>query len=184
MCMIQANFVRSQEEKINFAQMLADSDVLALAGRALLILTEEGDLFKDLGHEWLTFLSGYLRLGAMFKKSILVAPHLFADSPIIWFKVFEQLSLPIQLGSFNMVDSDPKLFRCMIEMKQAWVSLGEPFRANSPPQPKPCTYSRCFQSLTQEKTFGARYLCGRCGRAAYCDPNCQRAHWTQSIHIG
>ncbi|KAG9101147.1 hypothetical protein FRC07_010352, partial [Ceratobasidium sp. 392] len=74
------------EQKM-LAEMLADVEIVSLAGRILLTITEEGNEFADTEGVDL-FVYHLTALEQVMNKSIDTVPELFVDSGIQWDKLF------------------------------------------------------------------------------------------------
>ncbi|KAF8598412.1 hypothetical protein BDV93DRAFT_609857 [Ceratobasidium sp. AG-I] len=165
---IQEKVARTDEEKLNFARMVEEIDLLALAGRVLLLTTERGAWSDtDLRWDWSTEVYAELRM--TFDRSISIAPYLFSNSIFTWAKVYNHIQMCYEMSNLN---SDNHRL-----MTNAWAQLGTTLGAQYSPPSRKCEYPRCFQGWTNETVLGVRHTCGRCGAAEYCNSTCQRSHW-------
>ncbi|KAG9114441.1 hypothetical protein FRC07_007653 [Ceratobasidium sp. 392] len=87
---IQKEHISTLKDRLRFAQMLAHVEIVALAGRVILLVLEEGKEFKNL--ELLPrAVKDMAELEAPLSKSEMAAPELFSDSRLEWAKVFVQI---------------------------------------------------------------------------------------------
>ncbi|KAG8708643.1 hypothetical protein FRC09_001118 [Ceratobasidium sp. 395] len=86
---LQNKRISTKQEQTRLAGMLAQAEIVALAGRVLLLVLEEGGEFQGL--ELLNeAISGTAELEASLSKSVAIAPELFLDSKLEWAKVYAQ----------------------------------------------------------------------------------------------
>ncbi|KAG9085012.1 hypothetical protein FRC06_003770 [Ceratobasidium sp. 370] len=95
----------SQDERYMFAKMIANDEIVSLAGRVLLLTTDEGNEFQNT--EWLgSALEQLVGLKDVFTLATSVAPELFYDSRIEWHKVMAYIGQPVEMGMVNFKDKD------------------------------------------------------------------------------
>ncbi|KAG8793434.1 hypothetical protein FRC12_002730 [Ceratobasidium sp. 428] len=173
---------RGQRE---LAQMLAEVDFVSLAGRVLLLISDEGNEFQRT-ERFKPLLDGIYALGDVISKSVSVSPELFIDSKIEWGKVFIQLGEWRAWDELNLNWSDPnyeskvsakdgEIMMHIINTFTAWTRFGDSLSSNDTGKPHNCANPRCVQINTRERMLRVRYMCEKCHLVAYCGQNCQRA---------
>ncbi|KAF8598413.1 hypothetical protein BDV93DRAFT_526766 [Ceratobasidium sp. AG-I] len=164
---LQREHTKTDEEKLIFAKMIKETDLLALAGCTLLLGTDIGTWHDNLPWTWSS--EAYDQLCVAFDQSISIAPHLFEESLITWTKVLDQVQICYEIGHLSTRDYDL--------IMNAWPQFGIILGAQFVPRIQKCAYPRCFQGGVDKGSLGVRLVCGTCGLAIYCSHNCQRAHW-------
>ncbi|KAG9091546.1 hypothetical protein FS749_016460 [Ceratobasidium sp. UAMH 11750] len=102
----------TQDEQYSFAKMIADNEIVSLAGRVLLLTIDEGNEFQntecfDLVLETLIESKGAFTLATS------IAPELFYDSSIEWHKVMAHLVQPVEMGIVDFKDKHSDATRDM-----------------------------------------------------------------------
>ncbi|KAG8720846.1 hypothetical protein FRC08_017887 [Ceratobasidium sp. 394] len=106
----QVHLVKTRDDQIDFARMLAASDIVSLTAHILLTVMDQGEAFlcnlvsryllidiSCLGYvfqgmdEWMILLGSIVRFGQSLDKSISHAPELFYESRIEWAKFLDYL---------------------------------------------------------------------------------------------
>ncbi|KAG9080561.1 hypothetical protein FS749_007964 [Ceratobasidium sp. UAMH 11750] len=188
----QTYLVKTQEDQVDFARMLAASEIVGLIARVLLTIMDKGKaLSRNLIYsyllinmscpgyvfpgkeEWTTLLGSVIRLGEALDKSISEAPELFYESRIEWAKFLDQLRLEVRLGVPDVNGNAQFLREIVLNMTNWARKRGFLGTDNLPPQG--CEYLRCVQPLEQEKPLGVGYMCGKCKATRYCSQDCQQA---------
>ncbi|QRV95178.1 MYND Zn-finger protein [Ceratobasidium sp. AG-Ba] len=170
--LIEKQFVKKQGDRQLFAQMLAANEFLGLITRVILLVTDEGNEFKDTGGQH--YLAEKLEeLEDTVNLSVIAAPEVFVDSSIEWFKVLRHLWAWVEMWTDNKEEQD-LMGECAL---QPWGHYGKSINQIFETRPQGCANPRCFEQLTHEGSLRFRLICGGCKRAAYCDIKCQQAHW-------
>ncbi|KAG8735290.1 hypothetical protein FRC10_010765 [Ceratobasidium sp. 414] len=188
----QTHLVKTREDQLDFARMLAASEIVSLMARMLLTVMDKGKAFPCnfihvyllidipcLGYvfrgmeEWGPLLGSVFRLGEALDKSISHAPELFHDSKIEWAKFLGHLGLDVRLGVRDDTGKAKFLREMALNMTNWAKNRGFLGADNSAPQR--CGHNRCVQPIGQERTLGVSFMCGKCKAIRYCSPDCQQA---------
>ncbi|KAG8775639.1 hypothetical protein FRC12_001354 [Ceratobasidium sp. 428] len=164
--------VSTADEQYSFTQMLVDVQVIALAGRIMLLTLSEGNEF-EVTNDITTILETLSLLESTIKDSVDSAPELFYDSKIEWVKILAHCVTHHQAILVNLDRGDPKL-GYMANMISTWLKFEKSLKKEDY-EWQECAYPRCFRKLQLE--VAVHYMCGQCDSVAYCNSNCQRAHW-------
>ncbi|KAG8720847.1 hypothetical protein FRC08_017888, partial [Ceratobasidium sp. 394] len=170
----QVHLVKTRDDQIDFARMLAASDIVSLTARILLTVMDQDYVFQGMD-EWVILLGSIVRFGESLDKSISHAPERFYESRIEWAKFLDQLGLEVRLGVIEFDGKEEFLSLLVMNMTSWAKSRGFLGVDNQPPQS--CGYSRCVQPLRQERALGVGYMCGKCRAMRYCSQDCQQADW-------
>ncbi|KAG8725823.1 hypothetical protein FRC12_024006 [Ceratobasidium sp. 428] len=177
--LILTKCVSTRNERYKFAQLIAENEIMSLAGRVLLSTIAQAtseSAFQSEGwpHPTLQQLIG---LKDVFAAATSIAPELFYDSGIEWSKVgLAHIGSLVYMGSIDLKNSERNgLGRYVSSMLDTWAHYGNYFRHSTPV--KACSYPQCFDSAIPRGVLKPQYMCGKCQTAVYCDINCQRAHW-------
>ncbi|KAG8793444.1 hypothetical protein FRC12_002740 [Ceratobasidium sp. 428] len=162
--------VSTADEQYSFTQMLADVEVIALAGRIMLLTLSEGNEL-EVTNDIKTILETLSLLESTINDSVNSAPELFYDSKIEWIKSLSHCVTHHQAISVNLDQGDPKL-GYMTNMISTWLKFEKSLKKEDY-QWQECAYPRCFRKLQLE--IAVHYVCGQCDSVAYCNSNCQRA---------
>ncbi|KAG8775636.1 hypothetical protein FRC12_001351 [Ceratobasidium sp. 428] len=177
---IHSRCLYTEDARYGFARMLADLDILALAGRVLLLVSDEGHEFED--EVRLDVLLEHLTgLKPALEEAVTVAPELLLhESSIEFIKVMGQLGWALEVGLANFNEDETKrspITGRVMDMMLAWTEYANALDEAHDSEAQACAYPRCHETGTREASLKVRYTCGRCNMVAYCDLNCQRAHW-------
>ncbi|KAG8699185.1 hypothetical protein FRC08_005456 [Ceratobasidium sp. 394] len=172
---IRERFTPTPGLQYKFAKLVANTEVVSLAGRLLLLTTDEGNEFED--PDWIELTLGQLvGLKDLLAAVVHIAPDLFYDSKLEWVKVMAHAELPIQMGMGGPRDEGNDISRLVSRTLSTWA-LFESSLGDEATVPQECAYPRCCWSVEPKMGLGIRYKCGRCDIVTYCSPNCQHAHW-------
>ncbi|KAG8706784.1 hypothetical protein FRC09_002228 [Ceratobasidium sp. 395] len=193
---IHSRCLYTEDARYGFARMLADLDILALAGRVLLLVSDEGAVplifsfrshvdLPSIGHEFedvvrlevlLEHLTG---LKPALEEAVAIAPELLLhESSIEFIKVMGQLGWALEVGLANFNEDETKrspITGRVMDMMLAWTEYANALDEVHDSEAQACAYPRCHETGTREASLKIRYTCGRCNTVAYCDLNCQRA---------
>ncbi|KAG8717937.1 hypothetical protein FRC08_006316 [Ceratobasidium sp. 394] len=166
--------ISGQEARHRLAQMLADTEIISLAGRVVLFALDPENGFRNVNHtnEPDTTLEDLSKIGGAIKKSVITAPELFADSKLEWAKVLAYLESSREIGTGQQTERA----RYIRDTLEAWAGHSSALK-DKYYEPQKCAHPRCARLLTCEKALRLHYRCGRCNQAAYCDSTCQTTHW-------
>ncbi|KAG8795404.1 hypothetical protein FRC12_014888 [Ceratobasidium sp. 428] len=155
--------------------MLADIELVALAGRILLLVMDEGCNFEDT-YLLNMFLDQLKKLGDAISYSGGIAPELFNESKTEWCKVANHMTSYDKevVGPINAPGSSEA--ECLWRMFEAWAVWSPLLNISPSSSPARCAYPRCFETIHKlPDMVKAQYACGRCNKVAYCNLVCQRA---------
>ncbi|KAG9087477.1 hypothetical protein FS749_002894 [Ceratobasidium sp. UAMH 11750] len=165
---LQRKHISTREQQYRFAEMLTQAEIVALTGRVILLVIEEGNEFQDLELLDRT-IEEMSELEDPINKSAAVAPELFLDSKLEWAKVSIQVKAFAEMTNLNLSDEKIRYLAGLFEGWERYTGMRRDYNNG----PWKCMYPRCFQfSLTEPKS-----MCGRCKEAVYCDSACQHGHW-------
>ncbi|KAG8770899.1 hypothetical protein FRC12_003980 [Ceratobasidium sp. 428] len=167
----------AKESRPELARILADFEVIGLAGRISLLLTSEGTAYCN--DEWNSSAQWTEEIGKfqkVFSPFALDYPDLFYESKLEWAKVvdhfeFTWINKPAKMN-LGMKDLSIQLLR----ISMAWGEYDDGLALDED-EFDYCAYPRCYADYDDsiEETPPFRYVCGGCNEAAYCDLVCQRA---------
>ncbi|KAG9088799.1 hypothetical protein FRC07_012471, partial [Ceratobasidium sp. 392] len=93
---IEREHTSTSKDRLGFARLLARGEVMALTGRVVLLMLEEGKEFKNVElHARL--IQDMNELEEPFKQLEAVDPELFSDSKLEWGKVFAQIAIFVEM---------------------------------------------------------------------------------------
>ncbi|KAG8699184.1 hypothetical protein FRC08_005455 [Ceratobasidium sp. 394] len=168
----------TKDQRHSFAKMLADIEIISLCGRILLLVLDEGHEFENT--EVLAEICEQIAsLKDVIGEAMSIAPELLLhESKIDFTKVMAQAGWALHTGRVNFTEltSNSGIANYVVDMMGSWAVFMDPLDEGHH-VPKDCAYPRCHQMGTRETMLRVRYVCGRCNAVAYCDSNCQRAHW-------
>ncbi|KAG8716320.1 hypothetical protein FRC09_015885 [Ceratobasidium sp. 395] len=173
----------AKESRPELARILADFEVIGLAGRISLLLTSEGSTIQvnrfDCNDEWNSSAQWIEEIGKfqkVFSPFALDYPDLFYESKLEWAKVvdhfeFAWINKPAKMN-LGMKDLSIQLLR----ISMAWGEYDDGLALDED-EFDSCAYPRCYADYDDsiEETPPFRYVCAGCNEAAYCDLVCQRA---------
>ncbi|KAG8794115.1 hypothetical protein FRC12_000463 [Ceratobasidium sp. 428] len=172
---LQLRRICTDEDQYMLARMLADIELIALAGRILLLVMYEGCNFEDT-YLLNSFLDQLKKLGDAISYSAGVAPELFNESKTEWCKVANHMTSYDKevAGPINAPGSSEA--ECLWRMFEAWAVWSPLLNISQCSSPARCAYPRCFETIHKlPDMVKAQYACGRCNKVAYCNLVCQRA---------
>ncbi|KAG9091545.1 hypothetical protein FS749_016459 [Ceratobasidium sp. UAMH 11750] len=168
----------TKDQRRRFAEMLAGVEIISVLGRTLLLVLDEGHEFEDT--ELLAEICEQIAsLKDVVGEAASVAPDsLLQESKIDFLKVMAQAGWALHTGRVNFTDltSNSGTADYVVDMMGSWAVFMDPLDEGHHVS-EDCAYPRCHQVSTRETMLRVRYVCGRCNAVAYCDSNCQRAHW-------
>ncbi|KAG8702341.1 hypothetical protein FRC09_004786 [Ceratobasidium sp. 395] len=164
--------ISSKDQRYEMAQMLSKTEIIGLTGRLALSAPYQGDKLQNTDkHKKL--LKEILLMGGALKKSVAAAPELFIDSKFEWAKVFAHLkSLDTQITEMEQNKDETQYIQLALKTWSQHAGVLQDAQES-----QRCAHPRCAQSDTREMALRVRYVCERCGSAAYCDLGCQQRHW-------
>ncbi|KAG8723186.1 hypothetical protein FRC09_004324 [Ceratobasidium sp. 395] len=148
---IHRECVRTEEQKYQFAQLLAKTDFFSLAGRALLLGLDEASIGRNTIaiNDLLDQIKG-LRDGI--NTAITAAPELLLDQARHeLLKVAMQLEQTARCGDIER--SRHETVGLVAKMMSAWTVFGSPLKAKLFDESLHCAYPRCHQIITWEATL-------------------------------
>ncbi|KAG8777663.1 hypothetical protein FRC12_000264 [Ceratobasidium sp. 428] len=161
--------ISSKEQRYKMAQMLTITETVGLAGRLVLSALDQGNKLQNTDKHKKLLKEISLMEGAI-KKSAAAAPELFTDSKLEWAKVFLHLeSLAAQITELEPNKEKTQYIRLAFKTWSRHASVLQDAQ-----EVQKCAHPHCAQSDTREMALRVRYICERCGSAAYCNLNCQQ----------
>ncbi|KAG8785624.1 hypothetical protein FRC12_017350 [Ceratobasidium sp. 428] len=161
--------ISSKDQRYKMAQMLTVTETVGLAGRLVLSALDQGNKLQNTDKHKKLLKEISLMEGAI-KKSAAAAPELFTDSKFEWAKVFAYLeSLVAQITELEPNKEKTQYIRLAFKTWSRHASV-----LRDAQESQKCAHPRCAQSDTREMALRVRYICERCGSAAYCNLNCQQ----------
>ncbi|KAG8692841.1 hypothetical protein FRC09_010916 [Ceratobasidium sp. 395] len=161
--------ISSKDQRYEMAQMLSKTEVIGLTGRLVLSAPYQGDELQNTD-KYKKLLKEISLMESAIKKSAVAAPELFTDSKIEWAKVFSHLEiLYTQITELEPNKDKTQYIQLAMETWSRHASVLQDAQES-----QKCAHPRCAQSDTREMALRVRYICERCGSAAYCDLGCQQ----------
>ncbi|KAG8700410.1 hypothetical protein FRC09_005971 [Ceratobasidium sp. 395] len=149
--------ISTRTDQRKLAKMLAQTDFVALMGRVLLLVLENGKEFQNTELlDWT--IQEMSKLTDPINKSAAVAPELFLDSMIEWAKVYVQLGSFIEKKGLNIREEHAEYVQDMMETWGRYTGV----KRNYSELPPKCIYPRCAQLFLTESKHIVRNVCGRC----------------------
>ncbi|KAG8722220.1 hypothetical protein FRC09_006602 [Ceratobasidium sp. 395] len=139
--------ILTREDQRKLAKMLAQTEIVALMGRVLLLVLENGKEFQNTELlDWT--IQEMSKLIEPINKSAKVAPELFLDSMIEWAKVYVQLGSFIERKGLKLREEHAQYVLDMMETWGRYTGVKKDY-FELPPK---CIYPRCAQLfLTESK---------------------------------
>ncbi|KAG8724725.1 hypothetical protein FRC09_015198 [Ceratobasidium sp. 395] len=165
---LQRKSILTRADQQKLAKMFAQVEIVALMGRVLLLVLENGKEFQNTELlDWT--IQEMSKLVEPINKSAKVAPELFLDSMIEWAKVYVQLGSFIERKGLKLREEHAQY---VLDMMETWGRYTGVKRDYFELPPK-CIYPRCSQLFLTESNHIVRNICGRCKVAIYCNTTCQ-----------
>ncbi|QRV72214.1 hypothetical protein RhiJN_00228 [Ceratobasidium sp. AG-Ba] len=160
---------------VHAANVLVDVDIIGCLGQILLMTFQPASTAHSV-EDWRVFLHELPGLQAVIERCSSAAPKVFDDSRADWIKTLAYLRLR---ASNARATGDLISSAILSEIIPVWSRYEKVFSTR--PAPYPCTYPRCTGLGAGECMEGAGYSCGRCNKATYCSPRCQRFAGSNAI---
>ncbi|QRV95166.1 MYND Zn-finger protein [Ceratobasidium sp. AG-Ba] len=161
----QTKYISTHKEQHMLAAMLEHADFVALSGRVLLLMLEEGHQYEN-DHMFNDMISGIAKLGKMIKLLVADGHNHFLDSKFEWTKVLDHVKKSsVRAGSIMDHNDSQSVF--LWTMFGAWGEWSGILEAEGYPH-YPCTNPRCAYQ---------QYILGHFIGPPYCSEFCQRTHW-------
>ncbi|KAG9078416.1 hypothetical protein FS749_009556 [Ceratobasidium sp. UAMH 11750] len=172
----QQRKISTKEDKHNFAQMLADIEIVNLIGRVLLLITEEGgDIIQNAEPLAMTLIP-LSEFKNVLDFSVPIAPGLFSNSKIEWAKILAHMKFLIVMGMVKRKGKSGNATNYPSSVFSTWAEYASSMQDRHSVL-RECAYPRCCQPSMRNTTLRARHICGGCSVVAYCGSYCQKAHW-------
>ncbi|KAG8700223.1 hypothetical protein FRC08_004829, partial [Ceratobasidium sp. 394] len=169
---LYADCETDQRRPAHFARFFARVEIVSLTGRLLLMTTQPGIEFQD-NMMLEKFIESVLGVIQVIHECKTAVPELFHEAKADWHKVGDYLSVLVMKLAGTL--SQPAL-QGLGALLKVWSLLGRSLGGTPSTPPRPCAYPRCFP-IPEDDIIEARYLCAKCGKAAYCTSRCQSGHW-------
>ncbi|KAG9119466.1 hypothetical protein FRC07_005496, partial [Ceratobasidium sp. 392] len=129
---LQRKHISNRQEQCKFAQTLAQNDIVALAGRILLLVLEDGSEFETPEQANQTF-QNLVELEKPINKSAAAAPELFLDSKIEWAKVYVRLGAFIEMSPSSLSEERVRPLMDMFEVWQRYTGVRRDYNLEALP---------------------------------------------------
>ncbi|KAF8600242.1 hypothetical protein BDV93DRAFT_608782 [Ceratobasidium sp. AG-I] len=163
--------MKTKEMRREYAHILADGELLGLAGRTLLTITKAD--FKKTPAHWEMLIESLPAIADALIQSVESAPDVLNDHQRNWAKVAGQIK-----ALATMYPPGFKSVSYFTQAWNAWTSLAVALELEKLDGSPVCMNPRCVISFVKDCELGiTRLLCDQCHIVSYCSLTCQNAHW-------